>query len=118
MAVRIRLIIRMTLLFKSIIPNALASEYPLSDVIRPGHRMTRMKIAGLSTFGILAFVLVLLYAQESVIFETYLIPSTMKEGWVTIELGNPKCPPLNKGKGWREMAIQIGRASCRERVEM
>jgi len=66
--------------------------------------MMRMRIAGLITLGILAFVVVLLYAQESVVFETYLIPSTMKEGWVTIEYGNPTCPPL-KGRSRREYVI-------------
>ena len=64
-----------------------------------------MKIAGLITLSILGTVLVLLYVREPVIFETYLIPSTMKEGWVTIELGNPKCPPLRQGRGWRELVI-------------
>jgi len=69
------------------------------------HKIAYMKTAVLIILGILGTVLVLLYVREPVIFETYLIPSTMKEGWVTIELGNPKCPPLKQGQGWREFVI-------------
>jgi hypothetical protein len=64
-----------------------------------------MKIIGLITFFALVTILSIVYVREPIIFETYLIPSTMKEGWVTIELGNPKCPHLRHGRGWREVVI-------------
>jgi len=67
--------------------------------------IARMKIVGLISVGVLCTVLVVVYVLEPVVFETYLIPSNMQEGWVTIEYANPKCPPLNKGRGWREYVI-------------
>ena len=45
----------------------------------------------------MAIVVLVALRQEYVVFETYLIPADMKEGWVTIEYGNPKCPPLPRG---------------------
>ena len=68
-------------------------------------KLARMKIITSIALVFLGSGLLLFYAFEPFIFETYLIPSTMKEGWVTIELGNPKCPPLSQGRGWREIAI-------------
>lgn len=45
----------------------------------------------------LAILALIVMKQESVVFETYLIPSTVKEGWITVEYDNPKCPALPRG---------------------
>ena len=37
--------------------------------------------------------------------ETYLIPADMKPRWISIEYGNPKCPPLSGSDLSKEIAI-------------
>jgi len=45
------------------------------------------------------------YVWKPVRVQTYLLPSTLKPGWVTIEYENPKCPPLREGRLWQEHVI-------------
>lgn len=44
-------------------------------------------------------------AGESITVHTYLIPAKMRPGWITIEYGNSKCPPLKESGLRRELAI-------------
>lgn len=59
-----------------------------------------MKLAVILSSGLVlaaTIAVLVVLKQEQVVFETYLIPSTMKEGWVTIEYNNANCPPLPRG---------------------
>jgi hypothetical protein len=51
--------------------------------------------------GLLFFV----YALKPVRLQTYLLPATLKPGWVIIEYDNPKCAPLREGRLWQEHVI-------------
>lgn len=50
-------------------------------------------------------LLLVLYALKPVRLQTYLLPSTMKPGWVIIEYENPNCAPLREGRLWQEHVI-------------
>lgn len=54
-------------------------------------------VLGLGLFGI--------YLWKPVRLQTYLLPSTLKTGWVTIEYDSPKCAPLREGRLWQEHVI-------------
>jgi len=59
-------------------------------------------------FGTLLTViglLFVLYAWKPVRLQTYLLPSTLKPGWVTIEYENPRCSSLREGRLWQEHVI-------------
>jgi len=46
-----------------------------------------------------------IYVLKPVRVQTYLLPSTLKPGWVAIEYDNPRCPPLREGRLWQEHMI-------------
>jgi len=54
-------------------------------------------VLGLAFFGICIW--------KPVRVQTYLLPSTLKTGWVTIEYENPKCNALREGRLWQEHVI-------------
>lgn len=45
------------------------------------------------------------YVWKPVRLQTYLLPSTLKTGWVTIEYENSKCSALREGRLWQEHVI-------------
>ena len=50
-------------------------------------------------------LLLVLYVLKPVRLQTYLLPATLKPGWVIIEYDNPKCAPLREGRLWQEHVI-------------
>jgi hypothetical protein len=54
-------------------------------------------VLALASFGV--------YILKPVRVQTYLLPSTLKPGWVAIEYENPKCAPLKEGRLWQEHMI-------------
>ncbi|HEV7747808.1 MAG TPA: hypothetical protein VGO56_22600 [Pyrinomonadaceae bacterium] len=66
----------------------------------------------LGTLIALLGVLLLGYGLKPVRLQTYLLPSTLKHGWVIIEYENPKCPRLREGRLWQEHVIPESRYLC------
>ena len=50
--------------------------------------------------GLLGF-----YVWKPVRVQTYLLPATLKPGWVAIEYDNPKCAALRESRLWQEHVI-------------
>lgn len=59
----------------------------------------------LGTLLALSAILIALYAWQPVRLQSYLLPATLKPGWVTIEYENPKCNALKEGQIWQEHVI-------------
>lgn len=64
-----------------------------------------MKLIVGAVLALTVGVLVVLYALRPVRLQTYLLPATLKPGWVIIEYENPKCTPLREGRLWQEHVI-------------
>ena len=54
---------------------------------------------------VLGIVLLGIYVWKPIRVQTYLLPSTLKPGWVAIEYDNSKCAPLREGRLWQEHVI-------------
>src|SRR5258705_1672566 len=67
------------------------------------------------TYGALSVLCLALlgaYAWKPIRVQTYLIPSTVKPGWVAVEYENPNCAPLKEGRFWQDHVIPTSGYLC------
>ena len=64
-----------------------------------------MKFISVLVLGFVGSILLMLYAGKPVRLQSYLLPSTLKYGWVTIEYDNPNCSKIKGGPLGDEFVI-------------
>ena len=64
-----------------------------------------MKFICWSIFGLFGSIFLVLYLWQPVSLQTYLLPTTLKHGWVAIEYDNPNCSSLKRSSLGQEYVI-------------